>query len=762
MKKKVAVAALLTVLCTCPFDMCVFADDNLGESTDTTAAQGAYRPAEKFDRQLGMYKQIMGNGMEFLSSVPNGASVSDAVYFNIPSNISVTLQRDGQIVDYINKTPIYNAGYYIMRLNSTDYTTGNTVINVFMFRISTPPKKGESIKGYSYPRITCSAAVTADGDLYKYTMPNYKAFYSTVPSYGATVESAAFELPVNVGYTLKRNGNVIPLLNNKVYSEPGSYTLTILANSYAATGGYAASFVTALHFTVPSAQTQEETDELALEEKELFGEDISEAVEQPADAEISQPKEPISDMLIENYFESAAIYSETFSTGDAFYTNTPNDGIVGGRVYLDIPYNMSVSMTKDGSAAAFVNKTYINEPGSYTMLVSNVSGEDVYTARFSFRIQNGVEQAAEVSGASNGIKVPVAGKTVNSEKNEEKVPVVVDVKGFDTASGMYCTELGDKTVYSSVPNGMFSNVPVELKIPDDVTALLEKDGEKTELADNIAEDGRYLLKLTDEAGNKGELSFDIASYACNYMTEFKAPDGYTLISVEYTDYNGTYETEDKELTEKFNEGMARIEEQQLSLADSFILPLDGQYTFIMLGEEGLPSLSTVVVLDTTAPKVTFEGLDENMHTDGESAVVYCDDAEATITDADGNEIALENGSGIINGKGEISLFATDPAGNVSEYKLTLGSGGFSAFGAVKGAVVAALIFCYFIVSLIVITILKVFETGKNTDKKPAEKKRDKKTETPETQVPADDWESTDISYNNSETTNAETDDWESF
>lgn len=306
-------AFLLSAVCVLGAVNFCIAQESTEDALQSAESYGI--SSQVFDRQLGMYKQSMGTGLEFLSSVPNGAVVRDGVYFDIPSNISVSLECDGTAVPFANCTPITKQGYYIMRLSANDFYTNEVINSAFMFRISLPPDNRVKVQGYAYPRVSCRAEITSDGDLYRYMLPNYKSFFTIVPFYGAEVESAVFVLPQNVGYSLKHNGQVIALVDNKAYTQSGEYSLTVIANSYGKSDGYEAVYETVLSFTIPGEEVYEESVE-DYEDTYYPEEDLPE-ISQVTEEEVSTEAEPVQDILLESFFDSVGLYSESFSNGDA-------------------------------------------------------------------------------------------------------------------------------------------------------------------------------------------------------------------------------------------------------------------------------------------------------------------------------------------------------------------------------------------------------------------------------------------------------------
>lgn len=693
----------------------IYAEDEIttNQNEDIT-----YSITEDFDISSGMFIEKIDNGIEFVSSIPNGAAVSDGVYFEIPSNISVEIQKDGDKLNFYNKTTICSPGYYIMKLVSVN-SLGQDRAGVFTFRIENPPGSKVKTSEYKYPKINCNASVTQDAStgLYKYTLPNYKAFFTDISQYGQTVESAKFVIPRNLGYSLKRNGSEIALVNNKVYNESGNYTLKIFGYSYASGNGYEACYETVLNFTIP-ATVQNNTGSMSSSSVSNNIQNISPSIPQisiPSNSEIGiteaeeNSADIINDSLLESYFETANIYSETFSTGDAFYTNTPNNGIVGGNVYFDIPYNMSVSMTKDGVPVEFKNKTYINEEGSYIMLITDVYDGKTSTAGFSFRIQKGTDTPKSILSENTYTNEESTEKESNAENEKEEKNVSnvkYDLKNqYDEEKGMYVFDCGEEKFYASVPNGMFSNYEVLIDVPGTMEAVLTKNGEEIEYTNSITEDGEYELEVKSDTG-KNSISFNVASYSVNYMKEFIAPEGYTFIVAEYSDYNNTYTGLTSEEGDKYEEGLIKIEEEKLDLSNIFELPIDGQYDFILQGSRGMPILSATIILDTKAPEIQFEGIEKNMKTAEKSVEIYCSDPEAeiTLTDNEGNEekINMTDGKAVINGEGKYKLTAKDLAGNENEYSFVLGN----QKGSVAKIVTAAVIFVLALIILVIILMRK--------------------------------------------------------
>ncbi len=652
---------------------CVYGE----ETTNTDAAETSVQTVsieESFDIYSGLYNEKLADGSEFYSSVPNGVVVSDAVYFDVPTGlIDVDAELDGKKIGFNNKTLYTEKGYYILKFSSATVNNGN-VAGVFTFRIGDRPQGTKYSLGYKYPAFKCTAEITADeSGMYTYRLPNCKAFMTNIPAYGANTETAKFIIPRNMGYSFTKDGRALSLVNNRVYDEPGSYRLKVFGSSNAVSGGYEAYYETTLDFTVGSSEEESYIPDVSgvldtaasyipslpdinIPSRADTAETPQYTPEGPQEELIFEDEEEvINDTLIETYFENAVLYAETFSSGNAFYTNTPNDGIVGGNVYIDIPSDMTVEMTKDGIPTPFENKTYINDEGSYNLVVTVESGTNVLSARYSFRIQYGTDMPQSVDNGEENTD-----NTAEYAAYDEDI--VYDVENrYDSNKMMYVFDGGETSFYLSVPDGMITNEDVKAEVPEDVDVVLKKDGEEIPFTDNISGDGHYDISV---GGN--EVSFDIVGYSTNRFDSFVAPEGYIIAASEYDDM-GFY---DKSSDEYLN-GVEMYKNSVSLLMRS--MPLDGEYSFMLesYGDRSLPAVSITFVSDRTAPEVVFDGLDEYMSATGESVTVICDDPEAVLTLGE-ETLTLTDGKAEITGSGEYELTVCDRAGNKSEYTFNIG------------------------------------------------------------------------------------------
>ncbi len=680
---------------------------------------------EKFDTNSGVYTETFASGRQFTSTVPEGGMVYDAVVLTVPKDISAHLTCDGVSVSFTSGTPVYGKGYYTLTAAAEDVISGETVSGLFTFRIMGEPVDGVYSEKYNCPMISCVNTPESDSDtgLYKYEFPNYKAFYSSVSSYGDDVEQAVFYIPVNVGYTFTRNGSEISLKNNEPITAPGSYVLSVYAKNYGVTSEYARVYKTDFTFSITDTNALNDIYD-SLREAIVSGTGSTDSSTAEAVTETvteTTTEQIISDKLSETYNSEAGLYKETFSNGEGFYTNIENGGMSGGNIYIDIPSNMTVSMTVDGLEKEYVNKQYMSEQGTYILNISVRSDGKTYKARFTFRIQKGLEASAySLSEAEN--------EEENTAKDilavfDEDYLYYSDEYGavtnrFDENRELFAFDVGENTFYTNMPSGMYSTSALRITGGSKLTFSATKDGEEYEMtSDTIEESGSYIIYAADTEGNVIELKFYLYSRPVNDFESYTAPGGYSITKIEYEDYKNTYgfndeeteavseetteaaegetaepETIDEEAEEAAEEAEDGYDEinAQIRLAsrsgiDSMTLPLDGKYTIELRGDD-LPALSSEIIIDKTAPVVIFEGLKSNMKSSGNEVTAACDDEEATLylfsKSGDEKVLSREGGTVTISGVGEYTLTAVDTAGNQSDYtfKMTrhIGAAGFGA------------------------------------------------------------------------------------
>ncbi|MCC8015741.1 MAG: hypothetical protein LIO87_11220 [Eubacterium sp.] len=675
---------------------------------------------ESFDTNSGFYTETFASGRQFTSTVPDEGKTYDAVILYIPKDISVTMTCDGAARSVSSGEPIYGKGYYVLNAVSTDVITGEIISGCFTFRIMGEPVTGVYNAEYGCQMISCVNSVEDDytTGLYKYSFPNCKAFFSSVSSYGETVEQASFVFPKNLGYSLKMNGYQISYNNNEILNTTGSYTMTVYAKNYGVTNEYARVYKTDFNFIIENSPTVSDVIDAVKTGVSEAGSSSGDAVEDYVE---TTTENIVDDVLGETYNSDANLYKETFSNGEGFYTNIADGDISGGNVYIDIPSNMTVTMTKDGIEDQFVNKKYINTEGTYILNIISSSDGVKYKAKFSFRVQKGIEASADA--------------VIDDESEDDDTIAAFDedyvyealtsssiINEFDEENDLFVFTVGSEKFYANMPAGMFADSSLSLTMPSGLDYSVNKDGEEydndNDNPDLYEESGSYTFFVSDKFGNSLEADFYLYSNPVNSFESYTAPGGYSITDVKYSDYRDNYgfdpdsdtvkflednsddeadtdqdngdtdesadtdeaadDTEADDDTESEDEDVkagAEIINTQIKKAskkglDTLVMPLDGSYTIELRGD-GLPALQTEIVVDTIAPVVDFQGLKANMKSTGNEVYLSCDDDETTLHlySKSGTDKILGDagGSATVTGVGEYTLIAVDRAGNQSEY-----------------------------------------------------------------------------------------------
>lgn len=552
------------------------------------------------------------------------------------------------------------------------------------------------------------------------------------------------------------NGSQISYNNNEILKTSGSYTMTVYAKNYGITNEYARVYKTDFNFIIENTPTVSDVIDAVKTGVSDAGSGSSDAAEAVVE---TTTENIVDDSLSETYNSDANLYKETFSNGEGFYANIANGDLSGGNVYIDIPSNMTVTMTKDGIEDQFVNKKYINTEGTYILNITSSSDGVKYKAKFSFRVQKGIEASADA----------VIDDGIGDESEDDDTAAVFDedyvyealtsssiINEFDNENNLYVFTVGTEKFYANMPAGMFANSSLSLTMPAGLDYSVNKDGEEYENdndnPDLYEESGSYTFFVSDKYGNSLEADFYLYSNPVNSFESYNAPGGYSITDLTYSDYRDNYGFDPDSDTVKFLEDTSEDEPEvdqdnggtgesadtdetaadaedggdtesedededvkagaeiintQIKKAskkglDTLVMPLDGRYTIELRGD-GLPALQTEIVVDTIAPVVDFQGLKANMKSTGNEVYLSCDDDETTLHlySKSGTDKILGDagGSATITGVGEYTLIAVDKAGNQSEYtfKITrhIGAAGVGAIVLVLLIIIGVCVYMFY-------------------------------------------------------------------
>lgn len=258
--------------------------------------------------------------------------------------------------------------------------------------------------------------------IYEESIGNEFFIYSTIGNGGISSEPVTIDIPLNVEYTLEKNGRKVKYTSGVPIKGKGHFVLRLTAVSGDTT--YRSTF----RFTILKAEKKTEDtapqnttgpdnvtsitdsdtyffdtdtyepdinesniDEPNIDETDIYEPDID--IEDPPATEISdmdesdteeapdeesQPTETSEDLssvdkytgFVETYDDATGEYVNTLKSGDVFRTNLPNGIITNGEVVLTIPDTLDYTIYKDDELYETTTLRF-TEAGSYRVIMSS-------------------------------------------------------------------------------------------------------------------------------------------------------------------------------------------------------------------------------------------------------------------------------------------------------------------------------------------------------------------------------------------------------
>ena len=239
---------------------------------------------------------------------------------------------------------------------------------------------------------------------------------------------------------------------------------------------------------------------------------------------------------------------------------------------------------------------------------------------------------------SNGQAVATAGRVQLSEKMEYDM----DASSYVYTSTRYATE-----VMANVADGMITRDPVAIVVPEGVASFLYMDGNQVEQPDynNIYEPGAYAFRLGGGTETDDLFNFTIVSETTGAISYYDMPEGFQVSSVNL---DGTDVTD------------ART---RVSLLE------EGEYQIVYDCPRANLSYSLMLEIDHTPPELVFEGVNERGIARNPVTFSGLGKGESVTATRDGRDFNVRGDT--LTGTGEYVLTATDQAGNVSTYEVTI-------------------------------------------------------------------------------------------
>jgi hypothetical protein len=372
------------------------------------------------------------------------------------------------------------------------------------------------------------------------------------------------------------------------------------------------------------------------------------------------------------YHPEQGLFEQNFSN-KFFYTDIENGGMTSSSVYIELPAGISVRMERDGTAAAFVNRMNVTEPGAYVLNLSFMDDQGVnINGVFRFRIAGRDE-------LGTGDDVTDSGTPDDGMMTEEEINALIDsylyddigaaagggarvLTGngiytgldelYDTRAGMFLeTTVTERGFFSNIPNGAVVNFPAAFTFPaqfGEISVTRNDEAYPYIPGGTIAEDGAYCM--TFGAGDlivgmaaatpPPSFNFRIITRPAADLDIYNAPWGYKIVEAARDGAPLNYR------------------------GDVVMLEEDGLYTFELTAEYAeVSGLMVEFRRDTTAPEFRLNGVSGGVSTGLAVTVEYLsEDASAVQLFKDGEEIRYYMDD-VISEPGQYYLVVYDEAGN---------------------------------------------------------------------------------------------------
>lgn len=344
-------------------------------------------------------------------------------------------------------------------------------------------------------------------------------------------------------------------------------------------------------------------------------------------------------------------------------------GTTNGDVTISWEDSDVVSATyslNGGEETAFSSGETFSKEGSYAIKAIDDMGN---VTEVGFTIDKTVDYSLVTSsGRKIGGDATTSEDVVISSNEDAKVTVIKDGMAYPYEFGDALSEEGtylitledgygnktsltltiDKSVSmtANVADGGITNGPVSITSDEKVTIVVTKDGKAYDyrLGDEITGEGSYKVVMTDAYGNSKELAFQIVSSDSKTSIDYELGDGCRIVSV----------TKDGQ--------EVAFKGSQIAFAE------DGDYV-ITYTQDGI-TYSFEVRLDTTAPEITLNGVEDGGKVDGTVTLTDLTEEGTVEFYKDGEKIDYQLGDEISD-YGHYEIVVKDALGNTRTYTFDL-------------------------------------------------------------------------------------------
>jgi hypothetical protein len=327
----------------------------------------------------------------------------------------------------------------------------------------------------------------------------------------------------------------------------------------------------------------------------------------------------------------------------------------------------SATVSLNGSdPTPFASGTTFDKEGTYVITVTDGLGN---VTEKTFVIDKTVDYEATTSdGKRIGGDATTSDDVTVTANEPATVTVIKDGEPYAYSFGDKLTEEGaylitvedaygnktsftiviDKTVAfgMDVADGGISNGPVSITAGEKETIILTKDGKPIsyQSGEALTDEGAYQAVITDAYGNEKTVTFRIVSDSAKTSLDYTLGDGIKVVSVTK---DGT---------------PISVDGNHLAFAD------DG--TYVVTYEQGGKTYSFTLRLDTTAPEITLNGVEDGGTVDGTVSIDGLTEEGTVQVYKDGVLIDYKLGDALKD-YGSYKVVVTDALGNARTYSFTL-------------------------------------------------------------------------------------------
>lgn len=319
-----------------------------------------------------------------------------------------------------------------------------------------------------------------------------------------------------------------------------------------------------------------------------------------------------------------------------------------------------------GEEISFSSGDVFDKEGTYVIkAVDELGNETIRT----FTIDKTVDYSVTTAdGKTIGGDATTSDDVIITANEEATISVVKDGKTYPYSFGEKLTEEGrylimvedaygnknsftiviDKTVDVTINacDGGITNDSVSISPNEKATIVVTKDGKQYgyTAGEAIAEEGFYTATITDAYGNSKTVSFRIVSPEAKTSIDYELGEGCGIVAVT----KGGKEVE-------FTGNRIRFSE-------------DG--TYVITYTKGGKTYSVTLRLDTTAPEIALNGVEDKGTVDGTVSIDSMNEEGTIEVYKDGKKIDYELGQELKE-YGSYEVVVTDKLGNSRTYSFTL-------------------------------------------------------------------------------------------